>query len=246
MLERSHTPTPRAWVSQLLEVWRVVLVAGLLVGLVVIGIGSRVTMFLLRLTSSDNARGVVSDDGFVVGRFSLAGSYGLVQLGAVVGVIGAAACVAVAPWLIGPRWFRWITVSVTAGLLVGSMVIHAEGVDFVLLGPLWFSVSLFIGLPVVAGTALAWAVDAVAAHRGWATQRPWAWLLPLLLALTVPLVTPLILLVLAVVAALLPLGRLMVRWSHNSDAACWVIRAGFMVIPASAAVALNNDLRALF
>jgi hypothetical protein len=237
---------PRTYVAELLELWRVLLVAGLLVGVVIIGIGSRAAMFLLRVTSSDHVVGMVSDDGFVIGQFTLSGSYNLVQLGAVVGVIGAAAYVAVAPWLIGPTWFRRFTVGVTAGLLVGSTLLHSDGVDFVFLGPLWFAVVLFVGLPVVSGVVLAWSVDAVAASQGWATRRPWNWLLPLLLAATVPLTAPFVLAVLAVVALLLPLRSPMLAWSRGSTVAAWVIRAGFLVIPMLSAFALARDLRDLF
>ena len=48
-------------------------------------------MLVLRLTSSRFTRGVVSDDGFVIGRDALGGTYNLLVLGAVVGVIGAGA-----------------------------------------------------------------------------------------------------------------------------------------------------------
>ena len=41
----------------------VIVVAGVAVGVVVVGIGSRMAMFVLRLTSPDRVRGVVSDEG---------------------------------------------------------------------------------------------------------------------------------------------------------------------------------------
>lgn len=56
---------------------------------VVVGVGSRLAMFVLRLTSPDNAHGVVNDDGFVIGQVTLSGTYNLLNLGAAVGVIGA-------------------------------------------------------------------------------------------------------------------------------------------------------------
>ena len=40
--------------------------AGFLVG----GVGGRLAMFILRLTSDDSVRGIESDDGFTIGQIS--------------------------------------------------------------------------------------------------------------------------------------------------------------------------------
>ena len=85
---------------------RVIVVAGIPYGVVVAGIGSRLAMLLLRVTSPDRVIGAQSDDDFTIGRFTIAGTYNLLLLGAVVGIIGAAAYRLVAPRLIGPTWFR--------------------------------------------------------------------------------------------------------------------------------------------
>src|SRR6266540_187718 len=69
---------------------RVLIVGGVPVGVLIAGVGSRLAMLLLRLTSSHRVRGRLSDDGFVIGRVSLAGTYNLMVLGAAVGIIGAA------------------------------------------------------------------------------------------------------------------------------------------------------------
>ncbi|HEY7626101.1 MAG TPA: hypothetical protein VH761_03495, partial [Ilumatobacteraceae bacterium] len=68
---------------------RVIVVGGVATGAVVVGLGSRLAMLILRLTSPHRVRGVTSDDGFVIGRVTLGGTYNLMQLGAAVGVIGA-------------------------------------------------------------------------------------------------------------------------------------------------------------
>ena len=92
---------------ELLELLRIVVVAGLSVGILVIGLGGRLAMLLLRLTSPDDVVGVTSDDGFEIGRTTLGGTYNLLVVGAGVGLIGAVAYVAVAPWLVGRTWFRY-------------------------------------------------------------------------------------------------------------------------------------------
>ncbi len=86
---------------QLGEGVRVLVIAGIPVGVVVAGIGSRLAMLMLRLTSPDAVRGIQSDDDFTIGRFTLAGTYNLLLLGAAIGIIGAAAYQWVRPWLLG-------------------------------------------------------------------------------------------------------------------------------------------------
>ena len=87
-MEVSRTPA-ETFADTVLAELRVIIVAGITVGVLVAGVGSRLAMLVLRLTSSRFVRGVVSDDGFVIGRVTLGGTYNLLVLGAVVGVIGA-------------------------------------------------------------------------------------------------------------------------------------------------------------
>ncbi len=144
---------------------RILVVAGVPVGVVVGGIGSRLAMLALRLTSPDRVIGVQSDDDFTIGEFTAGGTYNLLLLGAAVGVLGAFVYLAVRPWLIGPAWFRYGTVSAACGAVVGSMLLHADGIDFRLLEPAWFAMALFIALPAAFGLAVGPAVE-------WAEQRP--------------------------------------------------------------------------
>src|SRR5687768_18610943 len=95
--------------QRLIEGMRVLIVGGIPVGVLVAGVGSRLAMLLLRVTSPDRLVGVISDDGFTIGEFTLGGTYNLLMLGAVVGIIGAGAYRMVAPWLIGPAWLRRLT-----------------------------------------------------------------------------------------------------------------------------------------
>jgi hypothetical protein len=47
-----------------------------------------------------------------------------------------AAFYAVAPRLmIGPRWFRVLSISIGPAVVVGEMLVHTDGVDFVVLDP---------------------------------------------------------------------------------------------------------------
>ena len=189
-----------SWSLEVLERLRVMVVAGVFVGVLVGGLASRLAMGLLRLTTGASVNGVTSDDGFIIGRVTLSGTYSLLMLGAVVGVIGAAAYRAVAPWMIGPVWFRRFTVAAASGAVVGSMLLHADGVDFRLLEPTWLAIGLFVGLPALFGAVIGPVVDQVASSASRTASRPWAWALPvgllvlfpvtlMVVAVAVPIVT---------------------------------------------------------
>ena len=228
-----------------LERLRVMAVAGIFVGVLVGGLASRVAMGLLRVTTGASVHGVTSDDGFIIGRATLAGTYGLLMLGAVVGMIGAAAYRAVAPWLIGPNWFRRVTTAAASGAVVGSMLLHADGIDFRLLEPTWLAMGLFVGLPALFGAVIGAVVDRVTAPGSWTSRWPWVWVLPIVLVAMFP-PTLLVLVVaapiVAVWALLHDLGlvdlqhRLIVRQT---------VRAAWLAVAIAGLIALVNDVRAI-
>lgn len=234
------------YVQELLELLRILVVTGVSVGIVVIGLGSRLAMLLLRLTSSDSVIGVTSDDGFEIGRVTLAGTHNLMVIGAAVGFIGAVAYVAVAPWLVGPTWFRRFTVGVTAGVFVGAMLIHSDGIDFHLLGPLWLAVTLFIALPVAVGVALAVVADAVAAPGSWTARGRWRWALPLALLAVTPQALVIIVPMALIAAGLLVLRRLLLTPLRSSAVATLGVRAAFLAIPVAGSLSLGEVLTELY
>lgn len=229
-----HQVSERLWV---------LIVAGIPTGALVAGAGGRLAMFLLRLSSPDSVVGVTSDDGFEIGRFTLGGTYNLLMLGAVVGVIGAAAYCAVRPWLLGPTWFRRCSVAAASGAVVGSMLIHADGIDFRLLKPSWFAVGLFIALPAVFGGVIAVVVDRVSARapsRGW---RPWV--LPALLVTAFPLTIVVVAVATVVLGIWVPVRHAVASIGGLPGPAVVGIRAVWLLLALSGLVALVNDVGAL-
>jgi hypothetical protein len=149
---------------------RVVILAGVPVGMFVVGIGSRLAMLLLRVTSSEAVRGVESDDGFIIGRFTLGGTYTLLQIGAFVGVLGAALYLLIRHWLLGPTLFRYLTIGLGSGAVGGSFLLHSDGVDFRVLEPRWLAMALFVAVPALFGVAIGPAVEMIERHpvpAGW-------------------------------------------------------------------------------
>jgi hypothetical protein len=126
------------------------LVVAVLTGVVCVGGLSRLAMALLA-SRNPAAHGFRSDDGFTMGRVTLAGSANLVVLGIVVGVVGWLTYLVVRPLLFGPTWFRWFSLSLPPAVVAASLVVHPGGVDFTVLQPLWLTVGLFVAVPATYG-----------------------------------------------------------------------------------------------
>ncbi len=219
------------------ELWRtarLITLSGLIAG-VVIGALLRLAMLGLRV-AQESAVGLTSDDGFLIGQVTLSGTYALVVLGVGLGILGAAAYIAVAPFLLGPSWFRVATVGITAMLLGGAVVIRGDGIDFTALDT-ELAVGAFLVVPLLSGLVVPpvvhW-VDRGMDHLGW-------W--PLLAALMFPEALPLLVIQLLIVSALLPVRRALLGpvlehlWSRV------LVSALFALIPLLALAALAQDLR---
>jgi hypothetical protein len=165
-------------------------VAGGVTGFVVGGVGGRLAMLLLRLTSGDGVHGVVSDDGFVIGRFTLAGTLSLLALGTAIGILGALVHRLVVPWLIGPRWFRRVTTAAGSGVVVGAMLVHRGGIDFTRLRPAGLAIALFVLIPAAYGALIGPVQEYCDRPDSWLNRhRARRWAAPILtLALVPPLV----------------------------------------------------------
>ena len=131
--------------------------AGAIAGAVVGGIGGRLVMLVLRHTSDPLVDGMISDDGFEIGRFSLADTLGLVGGLAAIGAANGA-LYAVLRGALPPR-FRVLLWSLFGAAVGGSQFVHADGVDFTFLGPLWFAVAAFVALPGLAALCVALLVE---------------------------------------------------------------------------------------
>lgn len=124
--------------------------AGVLAGVLVGGLGGRLAMMLLAVVNP-SAEGIRSDDGFEIGRFTLSGSLNLLIVGLLLGAAGGAIYNAIRALRFGPRWFQVPAFAVGPGVVVGSMLVHTDGVDFNLLRPVWLSVGLFVLIPALYG-----------------------------------------------------------------------------------------------
>jgi hypothetical protein len=208
--------------------------AGGLTGALVGGIGGRLAMLLLRLTSDPSLHGLDTDDGFTIGIVSSETTF-LVMFAAVVGVVGGLVYLLVRMWL--PARRRALLFGALTGLVGGAIVIRPGGVDFTVLEPLSLAVVLFVALPVAYGVAVSTLTERWLPHTRGTASKAWFAVLVLALlpfALLGPRGAPILLLVIGTAVA----GeRLMsARWTT------WVGRTALVAIAAGAGIALVTDV----
>jgi hypothetical protein len=150
---------------------RAAIVGGFLAGLLVGGVGGRLAMLILRLTSTPAVRGLESDDGFVIGRISGATLFLLILTG-VLGAIGGLVYLAVRSW-IAARW-RAAVAALVVGAIGGGAVIDPVGLDFTVLGPLPLAIAMFLALPAAYGALMSvWVERRLGAERPTSIVAVW-------------------------------------------------------------------------
>jgi hypothetical protein len=133
--------------------------AGVVVGLVVAGLGSRVVMRVLALADSD-ARGTVTEAGNRVGEITAGGTLALILfVGIPAGVAAGLIVFLVRRWLPSRLVWRGLALSLVLLALLAGTVIDADNIDFRLLEPSGLAVALFGVLFFLAGYALAMLAD---------------------------------------------------------------------------------------
>lgn len=123
-------------------------IAGFLVG----GIGGRLAMYVLRLTSGPEVIGLASDDDFVIGRFSFDTLNLVIAVTVGAAIVGGPAYALLRLWL--PVRWRPAVLALFFGLVDGAMLVHTDGVDFTVLSPRALSVALFVAIPAAFGAVL--------------------------------------------------------------------------------------------
>jgi len=183
-----------------------VMLAGLVCGALVGGVGGRLAMFVLRLTSSDAVRGLDTDDGFTIGVVTFA-TFVLIVSGAFVGAMGGLLYLVVRGWFLPGG--RPVLLGVAGAALGGALFINPDGVDFTLIGPHWLAVALFVLLPAVYGLALSLLAERLLRPGGWQRSQ-WRWLAALPLA-SLLIIGPLALGLLVVIALILDCREISAR-----------------------------------
>lgn len=140
-------PTPTSASSAAFDALRtlaVVLTAGFIAGLLVVGLGGRLVMRVLAATSGAGAQGRTTDAGERVGEITFGGSVGFfIFAGLIIPLASSLVFIPLRRILPRPAWI--------AGLLFGLLMLATFGVsdplspdnrDFVILSPLWLALTL--------------------------------------------------------------------------------------------------------
>jgi hypothetical protein len=183
---------------------------GFVPGVLIGGVGGRVAMFVLRLTSDPALNGATTDDGFTIGRVS-AESLFLLGVTAGLGILGGLLYLIVRGWIPEPR--RVVLMSAFFGLVGGGSLLRPHGIDFTVLSPLPLAVAMFVAIPAAYGAAMAWLTERLLGEDSILRRRPNAWVAGL-----VPLVAANIVGVVILVAAMLVL---LVRRQRPSTIDAW-------------------------
>jgi len=210
---------------------------GFLAGILIGGVGGRIAMLVLRLTSNPGLHGVSTDDGFTIGRVS-AETIFLLGVTAGLGIAGGLLYLVVRRWI--PAAWR-IPLSIAFFALVGGTgLVGPSEVDFSLLSPLPLAIALFVAIPAAYGAAMPWLTERLLREGSILRRERWGaivGLLPLVLMNIVGIV------ILAVAYGVWWAGRnggsLVDAW--RSRATMWIGRAALVAIAVLSGVGLVRD-----
>ncbi len=150
-------------------IWRWVLLGGAAggwAGFLIGGIGGRLAMFVLRLTSSDSVQGIQSDDDFTIGQISSA-TFFLLAITTILGIIVGIVFVLARSQLPGRSGAAMIVLA--GGTLGAATIIKPDGVDFTMLSPLPLACAMFTLIPISGAALTLWFT---------ARWKSWWWQLP--------------------------------------------------------------------
>lgn len=131
--------------------------AGVIAGVLVVGIGGRLVMRVLAATSGGAAQGRLTDADEVVGEISLGGTIGVVVfVGLFGGLVAAFVCLVLRHWLPTSAGLAGVVLAV---LLLGTIgvsdALSPDNQDFGLLTPRWLAVLLVVVTAMLFGVTFA-------------------------------------------------------------------------------------------
>jgi hypothetical protein len=211
--------------------------SGFVCGLLIGGVGGRLAMFVLRLTSDPALRGLKTDDDFTIGVFSTETLF-LLGVTAALGILGAVFYLIFRSWI--PERWRVVVMTVYFGLVGGGGILRPGGIDFTLLSPLSLAVAMFVAIPLAYGATMPWLTERMLREGSIMRRRRWAWivgLVPLIAANIVGVIVLLVALVVLLVRRSTP--GVIVAW--HSTVATWIGRTLLLLTAAASGLKLVRD-----
>lgn len=153
-----------------------IMLGSLPVGLVILGLGGRLIMKILAVTSPPTLDGAITDNGNRITEFTVGGTMEIVVFVGLFGAVGLMLLfVSVRGWLPASGWRRRGAFAAIAAVIGGAVAVDPGNKDFALVRPVWLGIALFILLPGVAGLVEVLVVDRLdAAFQG--TPFRWWWI----------------------------------------------------------------------
>ena len=149
----SHVPIASSLTDRLRERLRWIAVRGLaavIAGVLVLGLGGRLVMFISRLLHPD-AVGRLTENGNLIGEFTIEGTLGLLIFGGLSGGLFAGVV-----WVIVKEWIpdNPMLVGLGATAIGGFLLIEADNRDFLILTPPGLDVFLLLALVFLFGVVV--------------------------------------------------------------------------------------------
>jgi len=200
-------------------------------------------MALLAAQNPEDA-GVISDDGFTMGQFTVGGTAQLLAAALQIGLVAALSYLVLRQLAMGPRWMRVVSIAAGGAVVFAALLIDPHGVDFTVLDPHWLPVVLFLMIPAAFVVLLSLLVERWLAPTSWFVTAPLRQVGAVLLVWipTGPLVV--------VLAAAVGIGLLWRRTSTRAPqrlltGVAWAARALFAIIGVWALIALVSEIDAV-
>jgi hypothetical protein len=128
--------------------------AGLIVAFVVGGLGGRLVMRILSITSP-GTHGAITDNGNRINELTRGGTLGLVIFVTLFATVGGWIYVLVRRWMPGTGWRRGVAFGVWLLAVTSPLLIDPNNKDFAILGPHPLPIVLFALLPLAYGLLVA-------------------------------------------------------------------------------------------
>ena len=130
--------------------------SGIVVGIIVGGLGSRLVMRLSAIAAGSGVQGVTTANGNRVGEITFGGTIALILFGGVfAGMFGGLLYASLRPWLLPFARWRGLIFGLGVLGLAGSLILDAANSDFIILRPPLLNVAMFAALFVIFGVTLA-------------------------------------------------------------------------------------------
>ena len=136
--------------------------SGIVVGIVVGGLGSRLVMRLSAIAAGSGVQGVTTANGNRVGEITVGGTIALIIFaGVFTGTFGGLLYASVRPWLAPFARWRGLIFGLSLLALAGSLILDAANSDFIVLRPPLLNVAMFAALFLIFGIAIAPVFDRI-------------------------------------------------------------------------------------